>query len=1015
MGEWTLAVLGSTTVERAGVPAAVRRRERDVLAALAVRHPAPTSASELAATIWVSPPPTAAKTLQNHIARLRRELGADAVQTVGHGYALGPGCRLDLMIVDEHAAVAAQVIAAGDDESALLHLETARRLVDGEPFADMESSAAIVEARERIGRQLLGMLDEQRACLLRNGRPADAAGVQFPGWNGPSRPIAGERTLQLLTLANYRADRRAEALRLLHAGRLQLRDAGLPLGERTQRLEQLVLADDPALLNAPIDRLIDESIHDARGHRVGLFVGRRHELQHVARWLTMRADGLGPPVLAITGPRGVGKHALARRVGLLAGLREWQVIDGDVLSPVAPGAKGRRRRVVHVLAGVDELTSLIAMGDSAVVVGPVPDEHAGSVAELPLTPMDAEDARTLARAVCGPTASADQIDRVVVHAGGLPGLVVELAAGEVGEGGSLVERLLVLLSDRSLVVAQASALEREPASVELVLAASRGAGQVDADDTDIADALAARVLVLDDTGLLTVRDDELRTALLSRLHPDLATRLHRSWIAALDAVDAPMRRSAEHAVAVAEWSQADTVRRLDETLVVERIVDVEQALRLADRLIEVAARLYGIDSHDHLSRCMHRVNLRRWVGGFEYLDDFRALLAKAVDLGDEVNVVRVIGHMASAGDLSNAGTIDAELAELLDRYILRRPQPIEAESFELRSMVATSAARATTALALADGPRCREATKVALEASNELGVPMIRMSALLSAYLGYTHPLDWRARRQLAEEAVGVAEALDSWTDRIETTHLLFSSQVQSGDPFFRSSVDRMLALIAAGPRAQTPLMEWICSYIQAASLHIEGRLDECEVALVHSYRVAPLAPDRALTTYMTQLLAVRHAQGRLAELTDQLDQLAIDQPLLRAWEAIAAWAHLQAGRRDHAVRRGRAIIDGGGLPADPAWGAGSYALARVAAASQDAGFIERMTAELHDLGGLFAWLGHGILGPFDLARAELCEAAGDRAAATVRFRAAEASCRRLHAPPFLAELDAHPLSSYAR
>src|SRR6478735_9493416 len=65
------------------------RRERAVLAALVLGRGAVVSTDRLLDAVWGdSPPRSAAKTVQNHVLRLRKALGATAIETREPGYRL---------------------------------------------------------------------------------------------------------------------------------------------------------------------------------------------------------------------------------------------------------------------------------------------------------------------------------------------------------------------------------------------------------------------------------------------------------------------------------------------------------------------------------------------------------------------------------------------------------------------------------------------------------------------------------------------------------------------------------------------------------------------------------------------------------------------------------------------------------------------------------------------------------------------------------------------------------------
>lgn len=67
----------------------VSRRDRVVLAALVVRAGHPVRTEELVDALWGEhPPPSSHKILQGCIVRLRKVLGADAIETSARGYVL---------------------------------------------------------------------------------------------------------------------------------------------------------------------------------------------------------------------------------------------------------------------------------------------------------------------------------------------------------------------------------------------------------------------------------------------------------------------------------------------------------------------------------------------------------------------------------------------------------------------------------------------------------------------------------------------------------------------------------------------------------------------------------------------------------------------------------------------------------------------------------------------------------------------------------------------------------------
>ncbi len=75
---------------RDGAETALTPTELDLLAALAVRPGRALTRDELLAEVWAWRSGGSTRTVDSHVAALRRKLGAHVVRTVtGHGYALG--------------------------------------------------------------------------------------------------------------------------------------------------------------------------------------------------------------------------------------------------------------------------------------------------------------------------------------------------------------------------------------------------------------------------------------------------------------------------------------------------------------------------------------------------------------------------------------------------------------------------------------------------------------------------------------------------------------------------------------------------------------------------------------------------------------------------------------------------------------------------------------------------------------------------------------------------------------
>jgi DNA-binding SARP family transcriptional activator len=135
-------------------------KERQLLAALAAACPSVVSVDRLLDLLWEgSPPPTARKSLQAHVVRLRTALEPDRprgspgrfVVRRQSGYALALARdELDSLAFQDLVARGRALLSAGDAAGSRAALAEALRLWRGEPFADWPDSALAETERRRL-------------------------------------------------------------------------------------------------------------------------------------------------------------------------------------------------------------------------------------------------------------------------------------------------------------------------------------------------------------------------------------------------------------------------------------------------------------------------------------------------------------------------------------------------------------------------------------------------------------------------------------------------------------------------------------------------------------------------------------------------------------------------------------------------------------------------------------------------------------------------------------------------
>jgi len=223
-------------------------KQRALLALLLIHPNESLSTDRLIDELWAeqSPPPTAAKILQNYVSQLRRVLGDERLQTQARGYALrvGPG-ELDVDRFRQRFEEGKRAQAAGDPERASLLLHEALAMWRGPPLSDF--------TYEAFAGQEIGRLEEVRLSALIERVDADLALSRHAALIGELETLVAQHPLQerlrgQLMLALYRSGRQAEALQVYQDARRTLtEELGLEPGQALQRLEQSILRQDPAI------------------------------------------------------------------------------------------------------------------------------------------------------------------------------------------------------------------------------------------------------------------------------------------------------------------------------------------------------------------------------------------------------------------------------------------------------------------------------------------------------------------------------------------------------------------------------------------------------------------------------------------------------------------------------------------------------------------------------------------------------------------------------------------------
>jgi DNA-binding SARP family transcriptional activator len=301
------------------------RKQRLVLAVLALEVGKPVEVARLVDLAWPDDPPrTAPHAIQVCVSGLRSALRGVAgldIRLHGTGYALAA----DPMTIDVHCfrSQLAAARGAADDKTRFELLERALALWSGSALAGVAAPTAQQRLCAGLEEARLGALEDRLDALLRLGRQRELLD-ELPGLVA-SHPLRERLTGQLM-IALYRDGRAAEALAGFRRYREHLaEELGLDVGPALRQLELAILRNDTSALSpAPDDGpapapaaagaaaappSADAPVPAQLPSAAAGFTGRAEALAKLDALLTPRLPSA--PVVVIAGTAGVGKTALA--------------------------------------------------------------------------------------------------------------------------------------------------------------------------------------------------------------------------------------------------------------------------------------------------------------------------------------------------------------------------------------------------------------------------------------------------------------------------------------------------------------------------------------------------------------------------------------------------------------------------------------------------------------------------------------------------------------------------------
>jgi class 3 adenylate cyclase/tetratricopeptide (TPR) repeat protein len=220
-----------------------RKKQRELLAILALRAGEVVSIDRLVDELWgESPPKAAVGSLQNLVSELRKVLPADVLVTRAPGYVLA----VEREAVDAHRFERLAREARGaDPQRRVMQLREALALWRGPALADIQLERSVADEAARLEELRVAAWEDRLEAELELGQHSQVTGeLESLVAKHPLR----ERPVGLLMLARYRAGRQSEALETYRRARETLVDElGIDPSPELQRLEQAILRHDPEL------------------------------------------------------------------------------------------------------------------------------------------------------------------------------------------------------------------------------------------------------------------------------------------------------------------------------------------------------------------------------------------------------------------------------------------------------------------------------------------------------------------------------------------------------------------------------------------------------------------------------------------------------------------------------------------------------------------------------------------------------------------------------------------------
>lgn len=648
---------------------------------------------------------------------------------------------------------------------------------------------------------------------------------------------------------------------------------------------------------------------------------------------------------------------------------------------------GSRRRVTLHFDGLERLTPSAASilrhvvltqpRHGASVVGAARDyvpPHAlamfdelrtsGSLVEIDLPPLEAEESRTLAERSTPDSPNAlNDIEAIIDEAQGNPRALL-VGLGVVTDPHSVdFDRVRGGLSEHAKRLAGRLAVIRTPLPVSGLLPEVYPVEQVSAVDEGTA---CGWLKAASGRNNLMFVDDDIADRLIRSMTDDERRAVDQWAIKHLD-----QERPGDPRV-------LDFVRKTaSSSELFGRLIDLGSQAAESHRWDEAAELLGEAASSSHPMMVPDVVDLaeaRRRTAHALADQTVGAAFDLAVASGQHSLIQRVALLRARPGDFTTLGTVDAQAVSRLEQSLVSvDPSQRDDEAILLAAL----------AEELLFDPDLNARKTIASKAwvlSSHSADPDVRFIGQLAIRNALVQPEQLDERIAAGRRLVELAEISGNDWDLAHSHVLLSGNMLERGD---RAGFETRLDLAEALNRAlRSPRLDYLISTRRSAAMIMEGRFVEAEASIERDLQAATAAgfgADYAFGLYGTQLSSIRGNQGRLGEMLEPIEYAVRQAPDFQPYAAMLAYVRAEGALGDPdlvaASLRSMASEGFADFRRDYFWLSTMTLVARSATLVRALDVCELCLDLMRPFSGRMAWSGTSNTGAIDWYLGGLCGA----------------------------------------